>query len=202
MASPKEVWNHIPDSISKQVCTVTYDRAGIGKSEDTSRKRTVPNLVEELRTMLKNEGLDPPYILVAHSMGSYMARYFATYHSEEIQGMLLIDPSPDRLYDQYSATEYRDFEAMGTNSFANATPGENKEWENYLDNRKYVQGRDLPSNFPVIIISASEWNFDRYHAEMLNDHPHSKQIKVDSGHDVHKERPELIIDLIDDLLYP
>lgn len=200
MASPKEVWNHIPDSLSKDVRTIAYDRAGIGKSENTSRARTVPNMVEELRSMLKKEGIEPPFILVAHSMGSYLARYYATQYGEEVQAILLIDPSPDRLYDQYSVGEYEEFQEMGTESFGNSTIGERKEWESYLENRKYVQEGHLPSTIPIYIVSASQWDFDKHHLEMLNDHPLSKHFKVDAGHDVHKERPELIIKLVRDLL--
>ncbi len=196
MASPKEVWNHIPDSISKTARILSYDRAGIGKSESSSRKRTIPNMVLEIRELLQKENIKPPYIYVAHSMGSYIARYFAINYPDEIKALLLIDPSPDRLYDDYSEAEYEEFKNSGNDSFEKATAGERREWEHYLDNRKYVQEKGIPDHIPMYVISASQWNFDRYHREMLNDHPLSRQIKVDTGHDVHKEKPRLVINLI------
>ena len=77
MASGINSWNNIPDSISRMTTVFAYNRAGIGQSETTENERTIPNMVSELRLLLKKEKINPPYIYVAHSMGSYLARYFA-----------------------------------------------------------------------------------------------------------------------------
>lgn len=200
MASSMETWKSIPDSISRMSNVFSYDRAGIGKSETTSTKRTIPNMVNELRQILRKENLQPPYIYVAHSMGSYLARYYSIHYPNEISALLLIDPSPDKLYDDYSEQEYKDFKSYGDKSYSNSNTGVKREWENYLDNRKFVQNTSIPDNIPIVIISATQWDFYNYHSELMNNNENSKHLKVDGSHDIHHENPELIIDLINELI--
>jgi pimeloyl-ACP methyl ester carboxylesterase len=129
-------------------------------------------------------------------MGTYLARYFAIHYPEEIKALILIDPSPDKLYDEYSEQEYEEFQKIGKDSFSNAPAGEQKEWHNYLENRKYVQEKPLPDRFPVIIVSATEWDFSRYHAAMMNRHPESKHLILEGSHAVHQEEPGRILSII------
>lgn len=200
MGSSLDAWEAIPDSIAT-LCTVfSYDRAGIGKSGISASPRTIPIMVEELRTVLKNEGLTAPYVYVAHSMGSYLARYYASQYPDEIQAILLVDPSPDRLYDDYTEKEYRDFQKFGNESYAESSPGVKGEWQHYLKNRKYVQEKSISDTIPMVIVSATQWDFYSYHSGMMNKNNTSKHLKVEGSHDIHQERPELIIDLIQELI--
>ena len=135
-------------------------------------------------------------------MGSYLARYYAMTYPDELKGVLLIDPSPDILYDSYSEKEYLEFQKMGDESFASSTQGERLEWESYLDNRKYVQTGPFPEEIPLIIVSATQWDFYDFHAKIMNKNNYSRHLKVKGGHDIHQEQPELIIDLIRELKDP
>jgi len=74
MGSSMDVWGSIPDSISSLTNVFLYDRAGLGKSDTTAAERTIPNMVDELQLILEKEKINPPYIFVAHSMGTYIAR--------------------------------------------------------------------------------------------------------------------------------
>jgi pimeloyl-ACP methyl ester carboxylesterase len=200
MASSLDTWGSIPDSISKTTKVFAYDRAGIGRSDTISAERSIPNMVNELRDILKKEHVRPPYIYVAHSMGSYLARYFAAHYPDEIQAILLIDPSPDKMYDDYNEQEYREFKEFGDQSFLDASIGPKSEWENYLDNRRYVRDAVISDRIPMVIISATQWDFYDYHEGMINGNPYSKHLKEEGGHDLHQEKPQLIIDLIHQLL--
>ena len=200
MGSKIETWKNIPDTIAKNHQVFLYNRAGIGDSELSNKERTIPNMVEELREILKKETIEPPYIFVAHSMGSYVARYFASEYPKEIQGVLLVDPSPDVLYNEYSQVEYDNFKAIGDNSFKNAGKGEWLEWQNYLDNRKYLQNRPISDDIPIFLLSATQWDFYQYHSKIMNKNTFSKHLRVEGSHDVHQEKPELIIELIQELI--
>ena len=114
--------------------------------------------------------------------------------------MLLIDPSPDKLYDNYSDQEYADFKNHGDKAFINSSIGAKREWKNYLNNRKYVQNSSISNSIPLIILSATEWDFYDYHSEMLNENKNSKHLRIEAGHGIHQEKPELIIDLIEELI--
>ncbi|MGA2856650.1 MAG: alpha/beta hydrolase [Candidatus Sulfotelmatobacter sp.] len=63
------VWQKVQPQIAKLTQTCSYDRAGIGYSEPSSRPRTSRVMAEELHTLLKTAGITPPYVLVGHSMG-------------------------------------------------------------------------------------------------------------------------------------
>jgi pimeloyl-ACP methyl ester carboxylesterase len=133
-------------------------------------------------------------------MGSYLARYFAVSYPDEVVGLLLIDPSPDKMYDDYTEQEYQDFKEIGDKSFENAGPGPKKEWEAYLENRKYVADKPISDDIPMFILSATEWDFYDYHKEMMNKNYYSRHLKIEGGHGLHQEQPDLIIRLVEELV--
>jgi pimeloyl-ACP methyl ester carboxylesterase len=76
-----------------RVCT--YDRAGTGNSDDRPKTPglTSDDQAGELQTMLTAAGISPPYVLVAHSYGGFVARLFAADDRDEVAGMILIESS-------------------------------------------------------------------------------------------------------------
>jgi len=68
-----------------------------------------------------------------------------------------------------------------------------------LSNRAFVWGGPLPDDIPLIILSATEWDFYDYHREMMNNNEDSRHLRIEDGHGLHQEKPELIIDLIHQL---
>ncbi len=196
MAGTFDEWDRYTDSLSTLATTFAYDRSGIGKSDSAQLPRTIPNMVYELRTELINQGLEPPYILVGHSMGSYISRYFAFQYPNEVKAMILIDPSPNRLYDEYSEEEMADFISYGDDALSDSPQGDIDEWEAYLDNRKYMRGMHTPEKFPVTIYSGTDWDFWEYHEDLMNTHPESRHIELEGSHALHKERFEKIFSQI------
>jgi pimeloyl-ACP methyl ester carboxylesterase len=73
---------------------VVYDRAGIGWSDPAGRGwGTCDDRAEELRGLLDAAGIEPPYVLLAHSMGGIFARRFAVRYPDAVAGMVLVDSS-------------------------------------------------------------------------------------------------------------
>jgi pimeloyl-ACP methyl ester carboxylesterase len=68
-----------------------YDRAGFGWSDRSPKPRTSSHMVTELNTMLMLAGIDPPYILVGDSLGSYNMRLYAHRYPEKVSGLVLTD---------------------------------------------------------------------------------------------------------------
>ena len=67
--------------------------AGLGNSGPSSSKRTADQMVKELKALLAAAGVKPPYLFVAHSFGAVIARLFASRYSDEVIGMVLLDPA-------------------------------------------------------------------------------------------------------------
>ena len=90
-------WRKAQPQIAKFTRVCSYDRAGLGYSDSSSQPRTSKVMAEELHALLRAAGVDPPYVLVGHSMGGYNVRLFASLYRNEVTGMVLVDAShPDQ----------------------------------------------------------------------------------------------------------
>ena len=92
MASKFDNWKIIIDEVSKTSAVFSYNRPRIGESENDSIPPTPDHIVNNLRKMLLEKGLNPPYLLVSHSFGGAYIRSFASYHPDEIAGLIFVDP--------------------------------------------------------------------------------------------------------------
>lgn len=90
-------WKKVQPQIALFTRVCSYDRAGIGYSEASPQPRTSKVMADELHKLLRSAGIDPPYVLVGHSMAGFDVRLFANLYSIEIAGMVLVDAShPDQ----------------------------------------------------------------------------------------------------------
>ncbi len=70
-----------------------YDRPGIGESEPDNEIPTIKNVSDKLIRILEYLDIDPPYVLVGHSLGGLYVRGFAVYYPELLAGLVIIDPA-------------------------------------------------------------------------------------------------------------
>ncbi|KAF2811328.1 alpha/beta hydrolase fold protein [Mytilinidion resinicola] len=84
--------------VSATTPILLYDRSGLGLSDDPPPSSPVNAVTAatELKTALANAGLEPPYILCAHSYGAIVAREFLELHESDVAGIVLVDPSGER----------------------------------------------------------------------------------------------------------
>ncbi|MDA3911246.1 MAG: alpha/beta hydrolase [Bacteroidales bacterium] len=92
MASSFGSWETVAAEISKTNAVFRYNRPRIGESENDSLPPTTEHIVNNLREMLLEKGLKPPYLLVSHSFGGAYIRSFASMYPEEIAGLIFVDP--------------------------------------------------------------------------------------------------------------
>jgi len=92
MASTFGSWDMVVEEISKTNAVFRYNRPRIGESENDSLPPTMEHIVNNLRKMLLQKGLKPPYLLVSHSFGGAYIRSFASMVPEEIAGLVFVDP--------------------------------------------------------------------------------------------------------------
>lgn len=92
MATKLDKWKTIIEEVSKTSAVFSYNRPRIGESENDSLPPTTKHIVDNLRKMLLEKGLKPPYLLVGHSFGGAYIRSYASYYPDEIAGLIFVDP--------------------------------------------------------------------------------------------------------------
>ena len=92
-------WQLVQPEVVKFTRILTYDRAGYGWSDSSSESRTAEQVVGELRQLLREVKIEPPYVLVGMSLSGLFTRLFAYHHPEEAAGMVLVDVAHERMYE-------------------------------------------------------------------------------------------------------
>ncbi|MGI8405687.1 MAG: alpha/beta fold hydrolase, partial [Thermomicrobiales bacterium] len=99
-------WQKVADATSQLARACFYDRAGYGYSEPPGRTSTAANAVEDLHALLLRSGVSRPVILVGHSLGGLYATLYADKYSEDVAGLVLIEPSFAEQDKDEDATEH------------------------------------------------------------------------------------------------
>jgi pimeloyl-ACP methyl ester carboxylesterase len=84
-------WYPIQQQLPKTYTTFSYDRSGILWSERGTEPKTGQKMAEELHTLLENAKIPKPYILVGHSFGGTLTRFFVQQYPQEVAGMIWVD---------------------------------------------------------------------------------------------------------------
>ncbi|WP_343607991.1 alpha/beta hydrolase [Chryseobacterium oranimense] len=84
-------WYHIQQNLPKSYTTFSYDRSGILWSERGANPKTGEKMAEELHTLLEKSKAPKPYILVGHSFGGMLTRFFVHKYPKDVAGVVLVD---------------------------------------------------------------------------------------------------------------
>jgi pimeloyl-ACP methyl ester carboxylesterase len=101
-------WSLVQLQVATTVRTCAYDRAGLGWSELGPNPRTPERIAQELHVLLANAGVEPPYIMVGHSVGGKHIRMFTELYPDDVVGLVFVDArhesaEPVRTQEQYEA---------------------------------------------------------------------------------------------------
>lgn len=209
LGSTLEDWAMVQSAIGELTTTLSYDRAGLGKSDQAPAPRTAQDLVDDLAAVLDTIGLTGPFVVVGHSMGGLLVRLFAARHSADVLGMVLIDPSHEARYEAYDEVLTEDLRARNRRYLQD--PARNSEQWNLpvsleqvresvgsFDFPLRVLARGLPdapsSVWPSEALQKIEVNLQR---RLLRLSPQSRfTVAEHSGHFIHHDQPDLVVDTI------
>jgi pimeloyl-ACP methyl ester carboxylesterase len=85
-------WSALQGELARAFRVVSYDKAGLGWSDEGPMPRTSDRIVDELHSLLERASIPPPYILVGHSFGGLTVPLFAARYPEQTAGVVLVDP--------------------------------------------------------------------------------------------------------------
>ena len=181
------------EPLAERTMTCIYDRLGTGASDAPSESaRTVDDTRVVLEGLLDFIDLTAPYLLVGQSGGGNFHIDFAAHHPEKVAGLVLIESYHDDPDDMAAWQAEEGFEWT-----------DNPERVDWLDGSVRLDEIPLPiGDFPVLVLTAThadEGNVENQ-AYWLGISPHSQQVVIEGGHDLHWDDPDALTALILDLL--
>ena len=158
-------YDTLQSAFSEFTHVISYDRAGLGKSVKSPNPRTLPNYIDELKLLLEHEKIAPPYILVGHSLGGLIIRYYTHIYPDDIVGLVFID-SPHEDWFEYIKTTHSDEDIEKFNNFFDPNLNQSKgvikeEWEQYNQNCEIIKGNEIPQHIPVRMITSIQYGKDQ-----------------------------------------
>ena len=116
---PLETWDPILEKVAAFAPVVAYDRSGTGQSPWDGQPPTPQRANQRLKKLLESLGVPTPFILVGHSWGGALARYFVGEYPQTVKAILYIDPTDitmtepmwHQLFASFGATA-KDFDAF------------------------------------------------------------------------------------------
>jgi predicted alpha/beta superfamily hydrolase len=200
-------WRTLMPELAGIARVVSYDRAGLGRSEPSPRPRSARVIAEELHDALRSARLPPPYVLVAHSAGGLYARVFAAMYPSEVVGVVLVDPAPEDFYERARRefpSVYAHFDSLDATDIASRPPSEKAEedvWDNTLAE---VRAADSLFTGPAIVLSSPRLDLAELGSVWTDEHrrwalrnPRREYVHVDGvGHNIHRDRPAVVLDAV------
>ena len=120
------MWREVLPQVARETQACAYDRLGQGRSSPPPHPHSMRQMARELRGLLDTAERKEPFVLVGHSMGGPLARWFEMEYPDDVAGMVLVDAT--------TAASSRD-------AFSMVTAEMSREWEANMQ-RIEGQGRE------------------------------------------------------------
>jgi pimeloyl-ACP methyl ester carboxylesterase len=193
----------------------------ISRSDPIAQPRTAPEVVTELHALLQAAEVPGPYVLAGHSLGGFFARLYAATYPDEVVGLVLVDAyselvedvmPPERwqalvqLNQEFGWDEivaipgYGDLETIGFGT-GNAVMREAAAVTPLarVPLAVFAHGRaaDLPDNAQGFTAEELETLMQAQYKDLATLVPNARfTVASESGHDIHQDQPELVIEAI------
>jgi pimeloyl-ACP methyl ester carboxylesterase len=196
------------------------------RSDPVQQPTTAKDAVADLHVVLSAAGEKGPYVLVGHSYGGLIVRLYASTYPKEVSGLVLIDALSEGLQDAekpeqwaiqrkliegdvresvalYPALERidvdRSFNQIRTAPALPSVPlvvlSADRPWGPQVP--PMIAAGKLPADIPQdfgYVTDAAQKKAQEWLANLV---PNAKHItNTNSGHEIHKEQPQLVIDAI------
>lgn len=191
------------------------------RGDAIAQPRTAPEVVAELHALLQAADVPGPYVLAAHSLGGLFARLYASTYPDEVVGLVLVDAFSERLEtllppDRYEALKrlnqeggtdtvfsiegYGDVETLGwgadnavVREAVAATPLRPMPLAVLAHGRPFA----VPEGAQGFTSAALEGFLRAANEDLATLVPDARFfVAADSGHDIHQDQPELVIEAI------
>jgi pimeloyl-ACP methyl ester carboxylesterase len=105
LADSLDVWLPTWRAMAQFSTVIAYSRAGFGRSGAGSSDHSVPSAVTDLHELLHHVGVSGPFILVARSYGSLIARLYVSRYPTDVVGLVLVDGTHEQQVQRYGTLD-------------------------------------------------------------------------------------------------
>lgn len=191
-------------SLSETNQVIAYNRAGYEPSETATNERSIIQLAEDLHQVILSKSENNKVILVGHSLGGAIVRYYAVQHPEMVEALLFVDPSHEGFSEMTQEQEdamVAYFNGEGLTQIAN-------EGMQMIENFQTLDELATLPDVPTIVLTSirdregeSQTNWVDAHATLGENVTNFTHITTEnSGHYIQVEEPQLVLDAINTLL--
>ena len=190
-------WGKIYTELQGSNRVLVYNRLNVGASSRSKVRQTGNDIIKMLRHLLIMAEMQPPYVVVGHSIGGIYAQLFARQHPKEVAGVVLVESVYPYQEDikQYCKLSWLD---------AMFFPMRSPEIASFEETSQ--QTLDAPNfpDTPLVVISSgrdSSETFQEEQRKLVSLSPQGRQvIAKPSGHFVQLDEPEVVLQAIRDVL--
>ncbi len=183
---------------------LAYNRAGYVPSESTANARGIVQLAEDLHRVILSKSKNDRVVLIGHSLGGAVIRYYAVQHPEKVAGLLFVDPS----HEDFEVVTQEQEDAMVEYFTGEGRPEIANEAAQVIENFEILKALPPLPDVPTIVLTSTRdrdgENEERWinaHATLgdnLNNFTHVTT--ENSGHYIQVEEPQLVVDALANLL--
>ncbi len=112
MGNPASSWRPLERSLEPDFRVCSYDRDGLGWSEDSGGARDAAIASDRLARLLDVASITEPVILIGHSYGGVVARVFAMDHPARVGALVLLDSSHEDMGERFPPFAQEEFKAL------------------------------------------------------------------------------------------
>ena len=204
----RATWNTVWPQLTARHRVFALDRPGYGDSPSTTAPRDPCQIARDLHAALREARLPPPYLLMGHSLGGLYQVVFARLYPHETAGVLLLDPT----HPAHWSTLQRDtpktaalLSGLRRTVFTSTMRAEFDAQAQCLDTLP-----PWPSTVPARLLFSGRFGpldsdeYQRTLARLRLDWQHllgaPAETVATSGHDLHRDAPERVVQALDRLL--
>ncbi|MGZ6669934.1 MAG: alpha/beta fold hydrolase [Solirubrobacteraceae bacterium] len=157
-------WAIVQPEIARTTRVCSYDRSGLGFSEDAPKRASAQEKVSDLHALLAAAGVPGPYVLVGHSYGGMLVHVYAATYPGDVAGLVLLDSShPDQI-SRFLATlppqrtgEPQALSELRKGLKLQATTS-NPEGVNWKESSDQARAAGSVGKKPLIVVTAGEFD--------------------------------------------
>jgi hypothetical protein len=208
LEEPRSDVSYVQDTLARKYMACSYDQANNGKSGKAPTPRTAGDVVNDLHQLLETAGVPGPYVLAGSSIGGFFVQLYGRRYSDEVAGVVAMNPEPpaDQVVERIHPLFRKEVREEDRAYFR----GENPEGINWFASSEELKKAPPPPPVPFEMILStkvagcegdplclkSDDVYVEIEREVAQQWPQSSVRKVDAGHVIFLDKPEVLVNAV------